>query len=293
MPNDLGNKMNPFLAGLTGLGEGLFQGFLLKRKQQEEERRFNVRMGMEERQNSLLNDFRLQQAKWAQEERNRNNQQQDYNTYLNAGSNYRIQDQKDFVDGIDQSGNAIPRDAIAGDPKNSYLKGKILIPKTEEQLMTENQRQAKALETRRLDLTEREIKLKELGGGKSELTPYQQEMQDRYNQKKEDNRSEKQQMYNDIMSAEWDGTKNAYIITEKDGTELQFGSDKALEKYVRTQVVKSKIPGKINLWTREQKQAKEKIDIKIKYKAAFQALKNKGYSEQEALDLIKKNEGIK
>ena len=47
MPNDLGNKMNPFLAGLTGLGEGLFQGFLLKRKQQEEERRFNVRMGME------------------------------------------------------------------------------------------------------------------------------------------------------------------------------------------------------------------------------------------------------
>ena len=241
----------------------------------------------------MLNDFRLQQAKWAQEERNRNNQQQDYNTYLNAGSNYRIQDQKDFVDGIDQSGNAIPRDAIAGDPKNSYLKGKILIPRTEEQLMTENQRQSKALETRRLDLTEREIKLKELGGGKSELTPYQQEMQDRYNQKKEDNRSEKQQMYNDIMSAEWDGTKNAYIITEKDGTELQFGSDKALEKYVRTQVVKSKIPGKINLWTREQKQAKEKIDIKIKYKAAFQALKNKGYSEQEALDLIKKNEGIK
>ena len=293
MPNDLGNKMNPFLAGLTGLGEGLFQGFLLKRKQQEEERRFNVRMCMEERQNSLLNDFRLQQAKWAQEERNRNNQQQDYNTYLNAGSNYRIQDQKDFVDGIDQSGNAIPRDAIAGDPKNSYLKGKILIPRTEEQLMTENQRQSKALETRRLDLTEREIKLKELGGGKSELTPYQQEMQDRYNQKKEDNRSEKQQMYNDIMSAEWDGTKNAYIITEKDGTELQFGSDKALEKYVRTQVVKSKIPGKINLWTREQKQAKEKIDIKIKHKDAFQALKNKGYSEQEALDLIKKNEGIK
>ena len=68
---DLGNKMNPTLAGLTGLGEGLFQGFLLKRKQQEEERQFSEKMAMEERQNSLLNDFRIKnyELQLAQEQR--------------------------------------------------------------------------------------------------------------------------------------------------------------------------------------------------------------------------------
>ena len=55
---DLGNKMNPFLAGLTGLGEGLFQGFLTRKKMDDEQNQFNQKMAMEERQNSLLWEFR-------------------------------------------------------------------------------------------------------------------------------------------------------------------------------------------------------------------------------------------
>lgn len=55
---DLGNKMNPFLAGLTGLGEGLFQGYLTRKKMDEEQRQFNEKLAMEQRQNSLMNMFR-------------------------------------------------------------------------------------------------------------------------------------------------------------------------------------------------------------------------------------------
>lgn len=54
----LSNKANPFLAGLTGLGEGLFQGFLTRKKMDEEQRQFNEKMAMEERQNSLMNMFK-------------------------------------------------------------------------------------------------------------------------------------------------------------------------------------------------------------------------------------------
>lgn len=61
MPDYLGNKANPVLAGLTGLGEGLFQGFLLKQKMNEEQRQFNERMAMQERQNSLLRDIQYKQ----------------------------------------------------------------------------------------------------------------------------------------------------------------------------------------------------------------------------------------
>lgn len=55
---DLGNKMNPFLAGLTGLGEGLLQGYLTKMKMNQEQDEFNRKMAMEERQNNLMNMFR-------------------------------------------------------------------------------------------------------------------------------------------------------------------------------------------------------------------------------------------
>lgn len=55
---DLGNKTNPFLAGIAGLGEGLLQGFLIRRKMDEEQRQFNEKIAMQERQNSLLMEFR-------------------------------------------------------------------------------------------------------------------------------------------------------------------------------------------------------------------------------------------
>ncbi len=54
----LSNKMNPFLAGITGLGEGLLQGYLTRRKMDEEQNQFNQKMAMEQRQNDLENEFK-------------------------------------------------------------------------------------------------------------------------------------------------------------------------------------------------------------------------------------------
>lgn len=240
-------------------GQDFFNAYQQSRRQKEEERQFNLKFGEEQRQRSLLDAFKaraeqrdieLQNASLANSQAD--NARANLNQAVDIQDKYTLQDKTNFFPY--QSGTqALPNESLDVS-SNPYLTGKVGIPKTEGQLMTENQRTTKSLEKRRLDIAEREIALKEKGGDKNELTPYQQEMQDRYNQKKEDSRSEKQQMYNDIMGAEWDGTNKAYIITEKDGTELLFKNDKALEKYARTQVIKSKIPGKINFWTREQKQ---------------------------------------
>lgn len=61
MADSIGNKANPVLAGLTGLGAGLFQGFLTRKKMDEEQRQFNEELAFKERQNSLLNAFRAKE----------------------------------------------------------------------------------------------------------------------------------------------------------------------------------------------------------------------------------------
>jgi len=58
---DLGNKFNPVLAGLTGLGEGFLQGFMAKKKLNEKQRQFNEKMAMEERQNSFSQSLQQKQ----------------------------------------------------------------------------------------------------------------------------------------------------------------------------------------------------------------------------------------
>jgi len=68
-----------------------------------------------------------------------------------------------------------------------------------------------------------------------------------------------------------------------------FKDDKSIERYAKEQVIKTKLPGKVNFWSRKG----QKVDIKGKHKSAYDTLIKKGYSEQEAIDLIKKNEGIK
>lgn len=89
MPYDLGNKANPFLAGITGLGQGLFQGFLTRRKMDEEQRQFNERMAMQERQNSLLMDLRQKEYELnvRQEDRLSGNVNQD-STIVQQGDMY-------------------------------------------------------------------------------------------------------------------------------------------------------------------------------------------------------------
>ena len=82
----------------------------------------------------------------------------------------------------------------------------------------------------------------------------------------------------------------AYVVTEiikgQPNVRLIF-DDQQLEGYAQ-----SKIPTTPNKWKREKKK-QESTDVKVKYKDAYEALTQKGYSDEEAIDLIKKNEGIK
>ncbi len=127
MPQDLGNKMNPVLAGLTGLGEGFLQGYLARRKMDEEQRQFNAEMALKERQYSFLGQFQQAQIEnWRAdnlrqvETAKANIQNQQYDNYLNTMREF------DVIDATD----TMPKNAIPADPNNSYLRGKFLIPKT-------------------------------------------------------------------------------------------------------------------------------------------------------------------
>ena len=249
---DLGNKSNPWLAGLTGLGEGLLQGYLYKQKMNQQQDEFNQKMAAEERQNSLLNDIAMKKYQSELQNQTMDNQRQDVNTIINLNANYDVKKASDYPDGKYPTG-AITGSSLLGSLSNKGLVSPdaVYVPKVSDGGMTANQKLERGLEARRLAVEERRVALLEKGKGQ-ELTPYQQEMQDRYNQKVEDNRSQKQQLYNDIMATEWDANKSAYVITDKSGNETQFKTDAALERYARGEVIKSKIPGKINMWTRSK-----------------------------------------
>ena len=107
-------------------------------------------------------------------------------------------------------------------------------------------------------------------------------------EKIEEGRTQKQDLYDSIMDS-WDDKLKAYTLTDSKGNEIIFENDKALERYAKEQVIKTKLPGRVNFWSRKG----QKVDVKGKHKSAYNTLIKKGYSEQEAIDLIKKNEGIK
>ncbi len=259
MPDYLGNKSNPFLAGLTGLGEGLFQGFILRKKMDEEQRQFNEKMNFEQRQQSLMDMFRQRDFEQRQ-------QYQDAQIENLNADNARADE---LLKKPPREKNPVIKTSIN---PNTKLPGYYDV--SNDEWLKDN--------------SGNYLIAKEEGGGLTALSEYNIQKDKEDKQTKLD---QAQLKYNSLMDS-WDEKVGAYVIKKDNGSPLVFKDEKSLRKYAIGETLKMKPPGKVNFWSREKEQAKAEINIKLKYKDAFQALKNKGYSEQEAIDLIKKNEGL-
>ena len=131
---DLGNKSNPWLAGLTGLGEGLLQGYLYKQKMNQQQDEFNQKMAAEERQNSLLNDIAMKKYQSELQNQTMDNQRQDVNTIINLNANYDVKKASDYPDGKYPTG-AITGSSLLGSLSNKGLVSPdaVYVPKTSTQ----------------------------------------------------------------------------------------------------------------------------------------------------------------
>lgn len=255
---DLGNKMNPWLAGLTGLGEGLLQGYLYKQKMNQRQEEFNRKMAMEERQQSLLDLMNQKKFELEQQTYNTNLQNQQYDNFINTTKEFNVADEAQSVPyaGATQTR---PSNSFLGDPNNPYLKGKILTEKikaapktaikTAEIPNMNGKRGYINLDTGEFEKDARGnvIIAGEESGGLSALAQFNIDKEKRDNQIKVE---QAQKTYDDIMDS-WDEKVGAYVVRKPNGSPLLFRDEKSLRQYATRETLKLKPPGKVNFWMRE------------------------------------------
>ncbi len=110
-------------------GRDLFNAYQKEKQLKEDERQFNEKMAMEERQNSLLQAFRQKEFELRQNEYQTNLQNQQYDNFINTGKEYNISNADQFVP-YQNATQIRPSNSLLGDPNNPYLKDKVLTPIT-------------------------------------------------------------------------------------------------------------------------------------------------------------------
>jgi hypothetical protein len=269
---DLGNKMNPFLAGLTGLGEGLLQGYLTRKKMDEEQRQFNEKLAMEQRQNSLLNEFRrvddLRQQQLATAQIN------------NINSEIETRKQEKPVSDLYENITTVEMGGKLYDQKRNKLTNKFeYFPTTKSNDVISA-------------VKELEISRENRDNANKILIA--------------------QQAYNDAMSTQPTESKDDkgkitkfYKIERKQGSPLVFKDEESLRKYAKERVRELKPPDitKVNFWKRKPEDSIDKKEatkatvsddeIVKKYGKELLNGMKKGHTKESAIKIIRQEYGIK
>jgi hypothetical protein len=219
---DLGNKMNPFLAGLTGLGEGFFNGYLTRLKMNQDQQQIDF----QQRRMSLLdlmnqNNINIDNAR---QDKLATAQIDNYNSEIKAREKLKATDEWETV-----STDVVGSGTFANKPVNVLRNKRTGEIKQEERFQKPD------------PFVGLNTVLKNLAVDKA-----QTEKTDKENTQQNQTLS-RQSAYDSYMASTYDPNRGAYITT--DGK--SFKNSTALRNYALLKT--ANMPGDLNRWERDAK----------------------------------------